>query len=199
MRIDEVKDIYADFSKTYETDVKKIMSYTAYRRVPELILNHLSTARPGILDLGCGTGLSSSLFFKRGYEVTGIDASRSMLKQAGRLPYRKLICQDLEEELRVPDGSFDAVVMVGVMEYLNDPSVILKQAVKKLKRGGVFGLTVPQKSSWYSESGLHSYYKKEIEPVMLKAGLRIVACERILGVEEEGRRAYYRNYVLQKD
>jgi hypothetical protein len=64
--------------------------------------------------------------------------------------------------------------------------------------GGVFGLTVPQKSRWYSESGLRSYYRKEIEPKMSGPGFTIVERERNLGVEEDGRRAYYWNYVLSK-
>src|SRR5215212_4910528 len=163
MRIDEIKQIYRDFSKTYDEDVKDVMNYTAYIRVPELVIAQLNTGSPRILDLGCGTGLSSLLFFKNGYEVTGIDGTRDMIERAGRLPYKKLICQDLEKKLRVRDESFDAAVMIGVMEYLDDPAALFKQVEKKLVGGGVFGLTVPQKSSWYSESGLRSYYSKEIE------------------------------------
>lgn len=198
MRIDEIKQIYRDFSKTYDEDVKDVMNYTAYIRVPELVIAQLDAEKPRILDLGCGTGLSSLLFFKNGYEVTGIDGTRDMIERAGRLPYKKLICQDLEKKLRVRDESFDAAVMIGVMEYLDDPAALFKQVGKKLVRGGVFGLTVPQKSSWYSESGLRSYYSKEIEPVMRDQGFRIIKDEKILGVEEDGRRAYYRNYVLGK-
>lgn len=198
MRIDEVKDIYSVFSQTYEKEVKHDMNYTAYIRVPGLVMKHLHTTTPRILDLGCGTGLSSLPFFKNGYEVTGIDASREMIERARRLPYKKLLCQNLEKSLRVRDKSFDAVVMVGVMEYLDDPAAVLRQVKKKLVDTGVFGLTVPQKSSWYSESALGSYYRNEIEPIMKGLGFTIVECEKIVGVEEHGRRAYYRNYVVRK-
>jgi predicted TPR repeat methyltransferase len=198
MNIDEIKDIYSVFSKTYEKEVKHDMNYTAYIRVPGLVLKHLHTTTPRILDLGCGTGLSSLPFFKNGYEVTGIDASRAMIERARRLPYKKLLCQNLEKSLRVRDQSFDAVVMVGVMEYLDDPAVVFRQVRKKLVDAGIFGLTVPQKSSWYSESDLASYYRKEIEPIMKGLGFAIVDCEKIVGVEDFGRRAYYRNYLVRK-
>ena len=198
MTIDEIKEIYMEFSKTYEKDVKKSMNYTAYRRVPGLVMKHLHTKAPKILDLGCGTGLSSLPFFKNGFEVTGIDGSREMIERARKLPYKKLLCQNLEESLPVKDKSFDAAVMVGVMDYLNDPTIILSEVKKKLVDNGLFGLTVPQKSAWYSESGLSSYYRKEIEPIIKAVGFTILECEKIVGVEEYGRRAYYRNYVLRK-
>jgi predicted TPR repeat methyltransferase len=198
MIIDEIRDIYNEFSKTYDKDVKDVMNYTAYLRVPGLVIKHLKTEHPKVLDLGCGTGLSSLPFFEIGAEVTGIDGTRAMIKRAGRLPYKKLVCQNLEKSLRARDESFDAVVMVGVMEYINDPAALFNQVKKKMVAGGVFGLTVPQKSSWYSESGLRSYYRKEIEPLMAGSGFTIIEHERNLGVEEDGRRAYYRNYVLSK-
>lgn len=197
MRIREIKRIYSDFSISYDREVKRDLHYTAYLRLPELVINHLDSTAPEILDLGCGTGLSSLLFFKSGCRVTGIDGTRAMIERAGRLPFRKLICQDLEKSLRVKDLSFDAAVMIGVMEYIDDPAALLARVRGKLRRGGVFGLTVPQRSSLYSEAGLRSYYKKEIEPAMAGAGYRIMECERIIGIEEGVRRTYYWNYVLK--
>src|SRR5690349_5689703 len=97
MKIRDIKQIYNDFSITYEREVKRDMHYTAYLRLPELVIGHLDSTAPEILDLGCGTGLSSLLFFKSGYRVTGIDGTRAMIERAGKLPFRKLICQDLEK------------------------------------------------------------------------------------------------------
>lgn len=198
MRIDEIREIYLEFSKTYEKDVQRNMNYTAYHRVPQLVMKHMGASARRILDLGCGTGLSSLLFFKNGYEVTGIDGSREMIERARKLPYRSLLCQNLEKSLRVKDESFDAAIMVGVVDYLDDPAVVLREVKKKLVDQGVFGFTVPQKSAWYSESGLSSYYRKEIEPVIEGVGFTILESEKIVGVEDYGRRAYYRNYVVRK-
>jgi predicted TPR repeat methyltransferase len=198
MKIDETIEIYDQFSRSYDTDVRKKMQYTAYIAVPRLVIKHLNSRIAKILDLGCGTGLSAIPFFKAGYQVTGIDASRPMIEQAAKLPFQKLIRQNLEKPLRVKDQSFDAVVMIGVLEYLDHAAPVLDQVKRKLKQKGIFGLAVPQKSSWYTASGLTSYYKKEIEPLMGDAGFTIVECQRIVGVAEDGERAYYWLYVLQK-
>jgi SAM-dependent methyltransferase len=198
MRIQEIVQIYNDFSGTYETDVKRKMRYTAYFKAPKLVIKHLNSTAARILDLGCGTGLSSLLFFKAGYQVTGIDGTRAMIERARKLPFQKLIAQNLEKPLRVKDLSFDAAVMVGVLEYIDNPAPILEQVKRKLRPEGIFGVTFPAKSSWYTESGLKSYYKKEVEPMVREAGFTIIECERILGVAEYGRQADYLIYVLKK-
>ena len=198
MTIDEIREIYLEFSKTYEADVKRNMNYTAYHRVPRLVMKYLNNRNPRILDLGCGTGLSSLLFFKHGFTVTGIDGSKEMIARASKLPYKKLLYQNLETSLRVKDGVFDAAIMVGVVDYLNDPSVVLREVRKKLVERGVFGFTVPQKSPWYAEYGLSSYYRREIEPIIEESGFTILEQERIVGVEDDGQRAYYRNYIARK-
>ena len=198
MKIREIIEIYNDFSATYDTDVKRKMRYTAYVTAPKLVIRHLDSTAARILDLGCGTGLSSLLFFKAGHQVTGIDGARAMIERARKLPFQKLIAQNLEKPLRVKDRSFDAAVMVGVMEYIDDPAIVLEHVKKKLKPGGVFGLTFPRRSSWYTKFGLKSYYKKEVEPMMREAGFTIIECERALGIAEYGRRVDYLIYVLKR-
>ena len=196
MKIKETIEIYDRFSKSYDTDVKK-MQYTAYIAVPQLVIKHLNSRTAKILDLGCGTGLGAIPFFKAGYQVTGIDASGPMLAQAAKLPFQKLVRQNLEKPLLVKDGSFDAAVMIGVLEYMDQAAPVLDQVRKKLRPEGIFGLTVPQKSSWYTASGLASYYKKDIEPLMSEAGFTIAERTRDVGVAEDGERAYYWLYVLR--
>jgi SAM-dependent methyltransferase len=127
MRIQEIVQIYNEFSGTYEADVKRKLRYTAYVTAPKLVIKHLNSTAARILDLGCGTGLSSLLFFKAGYQVTGIDGTRAMIERARKLPFQKLVSQNLEKPLRVKDLSFDAAVMVGVMEYIDDPAAVLGQ------------------------------------------------------------------------
>jgi predicted TPR repeat methyltransferase len=174
------------------------MQYTAYLKVPELVLNALGHEQANILDLGCGTGLSSLLFFEMGYDVTGIDGTSAMIRRARKLPYKKVIQQDLESPWRVKDHSFDAVVMIGVMEYIIYPDLLFRQVRNKLVDGGVFGLTVPYKSKCYTGVKLKSYYRKEIVPVILKAGFTIESSEKTLGFEDAGKKVLYWNYLLRK-
>ena len=198
MRLSSVQQIYSHLAKTYDRDLRDIMGYTAHVDVPRQIIDALGGGQARILDLGCGTGLSSLLFFEQGYDVTGIDGVDAMVRRARKLPYKKVIQQDLESRWRVKDQSFDAAVMLGVMEYIIYPQVLLRRAHDKLVPGGLFGLTVPHKSKLYEQDGLKSYYAKEIRPVIVKSGFDIVISEKTLGYEDEGRKILYWNYLLRK-
>ena len=126
MRLEDIRQIYTDYAGHYEKEFTGERRYRAHKVLPRLVIRELKGRDAKVLDLGCGTGLSSLLFFDQGYEVTGVDITRAMIRMARRLPYAKLICQDLEKPLRVKDDYFDAVVMIGVMEHIDDPSALMK-------------------------------------------------------------------------
>src|SRR5689334_18118407 len=146
MRLSSVQAVYSHLAKTYDRDLRDIMGYTAHMDVPRQIIDALGRGPARILDLGCGTGLSSLLFFEHGYDVTGIDGVGAMVRRARKLPYTKVIEQDLESPWRVKSRSFDAAVMLGVMEYIIYPQVLLRRVHDILVPGGLFGLTFPHKS-----------------------------------------------------
>ena len=198
MRLRSVQAIYSQFASDYERVMRNDMQYTAHLEVPQLVINALGHQRANILDLGCGTGLSSLPFLERGWQVTGIDGTSSMLHRAQELPYTELIQQDLESPWRVRDRSFDGIVMIGVMEYIANPGALFRQARRKLVDSGVFGVTVPYKSKRCTEANLRTYYKKEIVPVILTAGFTIESCVKTLGFNDAGTRVHYCNYLLRK-
>src|SRR4051812_33262513 len=77
------------------------------------VIDHLLAAQlaPGshILDLCCGTGRVSAGLLERGFRVTGVDASESMIALARRnAPAADFIVGDLRA-LSLP-GQFDAIV-----------------------------------------------------------------------------------------
>jgi SAM-dependent methyltransferase len=75
--------------------------------------------RPGrALDLGCGPGRNAIWLAGRGWDVTGVDASRVALEQADRRAKAaavelRLICVDLDQ-WSPPVGSFDLVVLANL-------------------------------------------------------------------------------------
>ena len=105
MRLAKVNAIYSRLAKSYDRELRDDMGYTAYLKVPQLVIDTLGHQHADILDLGCGTGLSSLLFFEKGYDVTGIDGTSAMVRRARKLPYKKVIQQDLESSWRVEDHS----------------------------------------------------------------------------------------------
>jgi len=56
----------------------------------------------------------------------------------------------------------------------------------------------PYKSKCYEDANLKSYYRKEITPVIRKAGFNIESSEKTLGFEDAGQKVAYLNYLLRK-
>jgi len=81
-----------------------------------------SVVPPGskVLDVGCGTGEMAARLAERGYEVWGVDIAEPMVRYAShRHKSGRFRVGDVE---RIPfnDDTFDAVVCLGVIEYLAD-------------------------------------------------------------------------------
>lgn len=100
-----------------------------------------------VLDLGCGTGNASAPYFSEPdrYSVVGVDLTPEMVEKARERPFERLICQNVEGPLDVEDGSFDAVQLIGVTEFLNSPTETFSEARRKLKPDGLLLFTSPQK------------------------------------------------------
>jgi len=89
-----------EFANTY---------YLAYRDLPAILAEHVTGTKA--LDFGCGTGRSTRLLRKLGFQVTGIDISEDMLRIARSTDpsgdYRVVPGDDLSAFL---EGSFDLVL-----------------------------------------------------------------------------------------
>ena len=102
-------------------------------------LNHDKTLK--IIDIGCGTGRHSIELAKRGYSVTGVDLSDSMLKKAKEKAGRQnLDIPFLQHDARsLPfDREFDVALMLceGAFPLMETDEMnyeILKNATRALK------------------------------------------------------------------
>jgi len=173
-------------------------NYQAHRWLPRRILSELKTDSAEILDLGCGTGLGSLPFLEKGFEVTGIDFAEGMIRRAAHRPFKRLICQDIESELPVPDAAFDAVLVLGVLDFIEDPQALLAQISRKLRSGGLCGLTAPQRRSERPVVEIKDYSKDEIERLLTRGRFEIMECREIFGCEVEKEKIYYWEYLLRK-
>ncbi len=82
-----------------------------------------------VLDVGCGTGRNLSFFKELELREAGIDASKPMLDIAS-----KKLGTDAElywghaDELPFDNDSFDIVTLITVLEFVADPTEVLKEA-----------------------------------------------------------------------
>lgn len=103
----------------------------------------LAGARPiDVLDLGCGTGLLSKTFAKRGHRVVGVDPARAMLDVARRSPQPTHMewVESISETYR-SDRRFDLVIMTGhaFQVLLSDQQILqtLRTMARQLKPDGL--------------------------------------------------------------
>jgi ubiquinone/menaquinone biosynthesis C-methylase UbiE len=82
-----------------------------------------------ILDIGCGTGHNLAFFKGLGLKAAGIDASKPMLAIASKkIGTEAELYWGHAEVLPFDNDSFDIVTLITVLEFVNDPTKVLKEA-----------------------------------------------------------------------
>jgi ubiquinone/menaquinone biosynthesis C-methylase UbiE len=127
-------------------------SFCEQRRIALKLL----PARLGrVLDAGCGTADIAESLLERADEYRGFDLSAQMIAHgAARLAARGFSTRcHLEvgnaEALSYEDHSFDAIVSLGMLEYLLGYERALGEMWRVLRPGGVVVLAVPSRASLY--------------------------------------------------
>ncbi len=110
----------------------------------KLILERLPYQRTDkILDVGCGTGLSSLLF---NCQKFGVDPTFELLKQAkNRIP----VVQGVAEQLPFKDNSFDIVICLTALHNFTDPL----RALLEMKRVGMgkFAISILKRAKLFDD------------------------------------------------
>ena len=204
-----IKDHYKDFDD-YDRTVEGEYGYKAHIKIPGTILRlccEMGKEGLRVLDIGCGTGLSSTLFFERGdCQCIGMDVSAEMLQQAAEneaCSFDQLVCHSVEEPWPrdpIADDHFDAVVMLGVMEFVRDPLFVFQQAFAKLKPDGLFGIVIPLPLplSQQQAMGIRTHEPKDVLELMTRAGFSLVHEQQFIGYQWEEITVQYEGTVWQK-
>ena len=129
-------DMYADRTPRLDEHFFRLRRDFTVRYVTE----QLAGARR-ILDLGCGAGPVISELRARGRDCVGLDYSFEMLGHArdrieARNAPRTGLLQADSRKLPFADESFDAVVCLGVISYVEDYRPVLSELHRVLRPGG---------------------------------------------------------------
>jgi SAM-dependent methyltransferase len=136
----ELHDLYRDMRDDAYLREEAGRRATA-RRLLELIQRHVAGGR--LLDVGCGHGLLLDEARRRGFEVSGIELSRSAAAYA-----RDVLELDVTEDtLDDVHGSYDVIVLADVIEHLDDPAAALRTCANLLADRGALCVVTPDPAS----------------------------------------------------
>lgn len=129
----QVRDGYDRWSASYDATPNPVVALDRRHTLAAL------EPRPGewILDAGCGTGAHLRAMRSKGSQPVGMDFSRGMLGVAKRAAPEALLVQaDLDRELPVRRGAFDALLSALVSEHLRDLRTFFAEAFAVLRPAG---------------------------------------------------------------
>ncbi len=93
-----------------------------------------------VLDAGCGDGALVCAAALRGADATGVDPDQAMLAaarlHAGGAGLRAMFLEGCVERLPFPDASFDVVVSVTVLCFVEDAAGAIREMARVLRPGG---------------------------------------------------------------
>ena len=104
-----------------------------------------------LLDIGCGTGLFLEFFWSCGFDPTGLDHSSAMLALAReKMGSRADLHLGKAEHVPFEDREFDYVSIMTVLEFVDDPGAVLREAARVARKGVL--VTFLNRSSLYGWS-----------------------------------------------
>lgn len=103
-----------------------------------------------VLDIGCGPGITVAHLTRLGCRVHGVDLSEAMIAECrrafGHVPSATFSVGRIEH-LEAPDASYDAVICMGVVEYIADDEAAVREMARVARPGATVLISLPNRQS----------------------------------------------------
>jgi ubiquinone/menaquinone biosynthesis C-methylase UbiE len=148
----QVQALFDSLALQYVRERERQFSFLAQKSIA---IEFLGGVRGRLLEAGCGPGIMMPELAAMGFDAHGIDISREMIRRARQrmkghpLEKRCSFAVGDVEGLELPDAGYDAVLCMGVLEYLPRHSSALAEISRVLKPGGVAVIALPNRRSAY--------------------------------------------------
>lgn len=161
------------YDRLGEMDIQKTQEYRTWRM--EFIV-----PKGKIIELGCHAGFDLIVYAQKGFEITGVDVSTSLLELA-----KKKIAQQPEEvQKRITlinsfiedlpeDKQYDTIILTEVLEHVQEPFPILEKAKKLLAKDGRIYISTPSER-WGNYSHVRGIDISEMYHLLNKNGFVVL-------------------------
>ena len=140
-----------------------------------------------LVDIGCGTGLFLEFFWSCGFDLTGIDSSPAMLALArDKIGHRADLHVGWAEHLPFEDREFDYAALTTVLEFVDNPGEVLREAMRVVRKGivlmflnrfSMYGCsarlfrkkTFLSRAHWFSWLEMRGLIQKNLSPGLIEA------------------------------
>jgi SAM-dependent methyltransferase len=153
--------------------------YRARRKVLAALIRRRIKLAPGarILEIGCGTGHNLAMLGGFGtVDAIEVDAdARAVATQRLGRPVGASPLPGLED---VPEGHYDLIALLDVLEHIEDDEAALRSIAKRLRPGGRILIAVPAHPWLWSSHDVANhhfrrYTRRTLGAVSRKAGLTL--------------------------
>lgn len=110
-----------------------------------------------VLEVGSATGALALHLAQRGHRVTALDRSTRMIERARQSAGHeavRFLCGDPGDDSLAPN-SYDLVLGASILNIVDDPRVLLRQAQRLLSAGGCVAFLFPTRQ--FSAEGVREY------------------------------------------
>ncbi|WP_160687120.1 class I SAM-dependent methyltransferase [Clostridium sp. C2-6-12] len=137
-------------------------------KVKEILLKYLGKSPSVVVDLGCGTGLSTTIWSGVSNKVIGIEPSKDMIKlareKASNLENVNFV-SGFSDNTGLENSSVDIITCSQSFHWMN-PETTLNEASRILKKGGIFAVydcDWPPVCNWEAEFEYKKLFEKVTE------------------------------------
>jgi SAM-dependent methyltransferase len=111
------------------------------------LLEQLGSGSGKVLDIGCGPAVMTKEIMDLGWSYAGVDISEAMITEAKKLAPEASFSVGTVEKIAAQNETYDAVVAMGLVEYVVDDVKAIQEINRVLRRGGRLIVSLP---NWWS-------------------------------------------------
>jgi 2-polyprenyl-3-methyl-5-hydroxy-6-metoxy-1,4-benzoquinol methylase len=151
---DEDAAVFREYYRSYQRNFGHYVKHHYRNQTRELMTQLEDEPAARVLEVGCGCGTESLWMAVRGFRVTAVDVSKSLLRVAvarkgilERALGRQLACEfNCKSVLDLDDGPYDLIWMEQAFHHLEPRAAIVQKISSLLRPGG--RLIVSECNAW---------------------------------------------------